>query len=437
VDDLDLLQTVLRIDTTNPPGNEAPAAEALEAAMKGGGLEVEMVAPASGRPTVIGRVPGPRNRPALVLLSHTDVVGVEEDRWTHDPFGGEVADGYIWGRGALDMKSIAVMHVAAATALARGDVSPAREVIVVAVPDEETGGADGAAWIVEHHADKVGFGAGRPLPEVMGEGAYGITGILDVPVLPVALGEKNVLWIEARAVGEPGHGSMPPPRRALEEMATFVSRVGGYGKPRVHPIIREQLRILSDRAIGRNARIFRALASRAGDQVARILARRLRASGVAGTLLSDTATPTQMRAGYKHNVVPGEAIATFDCRLLPDTDPDGYLGEVQRIAERHGITVEAVARHTGPVSDAGPLFEHLRTAAPRVASDAVVVPTISPPMTDVRYFRSRGATGYGWIPLVLTPELLGTIHGHDERIPVDGFAAAVRAMTDAVQAASS
>jgi acetylornithine deacetylase/succinyl-diaminopimelate desuccinylase-like protein len=437
VDALELLQTLLRLDTTNPPGNEASAAEALEAAMAHGGLEVEMVAPPSGRPTVIGRVPGPPERAALVLLSHTDVVGVEEDSWTHDPFGGEIAGGFLWGRGALDMKSIAVMHAAAAIALAGSGHTPAREVIVVAVPDEETGGAEGAAWLTEKHAEKVGLGAERPPPEVVGEGAYGVTGILDVPVIPVALGEKSVLWLEARAVGDPGHGSLPPQSQALERLTRFVSRASGYGTPRVHAVVREQFRVLSEHASGRDAQVFRALASRAGDQAARILARKLRGAGVAGILLSDTATPTQMRAGYKHNVVPGEAMATFDCRLLPDTDMDEYIAAMQRLAARHEISVEVVARHSGPVSEAGPLFEHLGNAARRAVADAVVIPTISPPMTDVRYFRSRGATGYGWIPLVLTPELIGTIHGHDERISVADFATAVGAMTELVEEAAT
>src|ERR687892_1755323 len=154
---LELLQQLVRIDTTNPPGNETEAAELLEADLRGAGLEVELFSDPEGRTGVVGRVPGPPDVPALVLLSHLDVVGIEPQSWTHDPFGAEVADGFVWGRGTLDMKGITAMHAAAAKALAEADADPAREVIVVAVADEEAGGVHGAGWLIEEHPRAVGF----------------------------------------------------------------------------------------------------------------------------------------------------------------------------------------------------------------------------------------------------------------------------------------
>src|SRR5918999_1659678 len=175
---LELMQQLVRIDTTNPPGNETEAAELLEADLRGAGLEVELFSDPEGRTSVVGRVPGPRDAPALVLLSHLDVVGVEPQSWSHDPFGAEVADGFVWGRGTLDMKGITAMHAAAAKELPATDAGITREVLVVAVADEEAGGVHGARWLIEEHPDEVGFHDGL-VPDVLGEGAFGLSGILD------------------------------------------------------------------------------------------------------------------------------------------------------------------------------------------------------------------------------------------------------------------
>jgi acetylornithine deacetylase/succinyl-diaminopimelate desuccinylase-like protein len=431
-----MLQTLIRIDTTNPPGNEAGAAEFLESVMKGAALETEMVVHPSGRPTAIGRIPGPTDRPALVLLSHTDVVGVEADSWQRDPFGAEIAAGFVWGRGALDMKSITVMHVMAANALAVSGATPRREVIVVAVPDEEAGGEAGARWLLDEHPHRVGFGD-RPPPDVVGEGAFGVSGILDIPVVAVALAEKSALWLEVRATGEPGHGSLPPSRQALLELTSLVEDVSGFRSARIHPVMRKQFRELGNRGLGAKGRIFRALGSRGGGAFARLMARKLRSSGIVGVLISDAVTPTQIHGGYKQNVVPGEAVASFDCRLLPDTDPDAVVAAIRKRADKAGAAVTEISRHSGPVTEAGQLFDLIRNATRGPFSDAIVVPTISPAMTDVRYFRTKGAAGYGWVPLVIEPELIGTIHGHNERIPIEGFFSAVDGMARLVRDAAT
>jgi acetylornithine deacetylase/succinyl-diaminopimelate desuccinylase-like protein len=336
------------------------------------------------------------------------------------------------------MKGIAAMHAVAATSLARSESTPAREVLVVAVADEEAGGKQGASWILDEHAERVGFGDGRPAPEVLGEGAYGLSGVLDRPVLPVALGEKSALWVNVRAKGEPGHGSMPPDRQAPRNLASFLAKVSGYGTPRIHDVMRAQMRALAGASSGGQAAAFRALASPLGNVMARALAKQLRSrSKAVAAALSDTITTTQINAGYKHNVVPGHAEAALDCRVLPDTRPDAFISDLAKVGARYEVEVELLASHGGPVSEPGPLYSHIETISRSVAPDAVIVPTITPAITDVRYWRARGATGYGWVPLVLTPELLGTIHGHDERVPVGDFERAVKAMTDLVARAAT
>ena len=432
----ELLVRLLQVRSVNPPGDEGPVVDLVEAELAAAGLQTRVLTSPAGRRNLVASLEGPTDRPALVLLSHTDVVGVEDDKWTRDPFGGETHEGEIWGRGALDMKGIAVMHAHADMELARSEVAGRRRVIFVSVADEEAGGVEGARWVVDEHPEQVGFGDGAA-PEVLGEGAFGLSGLLDSPLMPIVLGEKSALWLDLRAHGDPGHGSMPPRSQAALNLARVVNKVAGHGPPRVHPVMREQFAILSQHATGAAGKVFKLLASPAGPAAVTALAAPLRARGAIGNLVSDTAALTQMHAGYKHNVVPGEATASLDCRLLPDTDPANFAARVQRVASKHDVSVHEVSRNGGPVSGKGPLWSVLAEASRAVDPRCVPVPTISPGMTDVRYFRARGASGYGWVPMVLTRELLATIHGHDERVPVADFHRAVDVVTELVRRAAT
>jgi acetylornithine deacetylase/succinyl-diaminopimelate desuccinylase-like protein len=435
---VELLRDLLRVRTVNPPGDETGAASVLETYLSDAGLEIKILMSPEGRTNLVARLDGPQDQPALVLLSHSDVVPAEEENWTRDPFGGELAEGFIWGRGALDMKSIAVMHAVAVAGLARSGHTPAREVIVVMVADEEAGGGQGAHWLLGEHASQVGFDDGRPAPEVLGEGAYGLTGMLERPVIPIALGEKTAVFFDVIAKGDPGHGALPPQQQAPVNLATLIKEIAGFGTPRVHPVMREQFATLTGAASGTTAAVFRALASPVGGAVARTIAPQLRKAGALGLLLSDSATPTMLAAGYKSNVVPAEARASFDCRLLPDTDIEEFVSSVDKKARRReGFVANVEQKGHGPVSSKGPLFEILEQASGELVRDAVAAISLSPAITDVRFFRARGATGYGWCPLVLTPELLATIHGHDERVGLEEFETAVSVMSDVVLRAST
>lgn len=332
------------------------------------------------------------------------------------------------------MKSIAVMHAEAALAAASNGLD--REIIFVSVADEEAGGLEGAEWLVPAHPDKVGLDEGRPPPDVLGEGAFGITGVLDVPLIPIVLGEKSALWMSLTARGEPGHGSIPPDRTALHNLVRFVDEVSGAGSPRVHPVMREQFGILAEHTTGSKQRAFKALASAAGPLVARALRSRLESRLLAATLV-DTVTPTILNAGYKTNVISGEAEGGLDVRLLPDTDPAGFVAGLRRTGVKHDVHVEVVNECVSPVSAKTELFTIIGQLSKQLASDAVVVPSLTPGTTDVRVFRRAGAIGYGWVPLILQPEVLATMHGHNERVEVAGFERAVEWMTEAVRLASA
>jgi acetylornithine deacetylase/succinyl-diaminopimelate desuccinylase-like protein len=438
VDVVQLLQQLIRINTVNPPGTETEFVSLLESRLSADGLKTQTLISPGGRPTLIARVEGPKDRPAIVLLSHGDVVPVEEDGWEHDPFGGEIIDGHVWGRGALDMKSITVMHAAAATALADSGSTPKREVIVVVAADEEAAGDEGAGWFVDEHGTDVGLEEGRPPPEVITEGAYGLAGTFARPVIPIALGEKTAVWFDLVAEGDPGHGGVPPEKQAIVSLASALGDIAGFGAPRVHPVMREQFATLAPAASGANAVILRALASPAGAAVARAVASKLRKASALGLLLADSVTPTQVVGGYKANVVPGEARASFDCRLLPDTDVDEFIARVNERARKYGARVDNIVRKGhGPVSEKGPMFNSLMRASSSLAPDALPTVSLSPVITDARFFRAGGATAYSWCPLILTPELLRTVHGHNERIPVDAFKQAVSLTCDVVREAAS
>lgn len=439
MDGVELLQELIRIPSVNPPGDgEGAVAELLRDRLAAAGLGTQILSSPAGRPSLVARLPGPSDRPPLVLLSHTDVVPVERERWRHDPFGGETIAGELWGRGTLDMKGVAVMHAEAVVALASQEHESGREVIVVAVADEEAGGGEGAGWLVAEHGERVGFTDGGPPPEVLGEGGFGLSGILARPLMPIVLGEKAPLQFRARATGTPGHGGLPPEHQAIRELARFVEAVSGPRQPRLHPVMREQFATLAGVADGVQGRLFGLLAGPTGHLAVRALAPRLRSrAGAIGHLIADSITPTEIHGGYKSNVVPGEAEVRFDARLLPDTDADGLLRELAGVGRRCDVEVEEIWRTGGPASPRSSLFDVLAEVSSRLPGNPVPVPSLTPGVTDLRFFRARGAIAYGWVPLVLTPELLATFHGDDERVPLDGFAAAVSAMTEVVTTAGS
>jgi acetylornithine deacetylase/succinyl-diaminopimelate desuccinylase-like protein len=364
-------------------------------------------------------------------------VGVEREHWSHDPFGGELDDGFVWGRGALDMKAIAAMHAEAAAALAQEAGTLTREVIVVAVADEEAGGGEGASWLTKEHAERLGFGDDRPAPEVLGEGAFGLQDIVDRPVMPVAFGEKTAVWLDVTAHGDPGHGALPPLRQAPVQLAHATAALSGFRRPRVHPVMAEQMRRLAPFAGPARRRVMQLLAGPAGRHAVRALHGVLARSGPVGTLLADSVTPTQIATGYKNNVVPSTAKASFDCRILPDRNVEEFADDLRKRAAIYEVDIEVRKSHGGPVSSHTRLFDAIAEACAAMRERPIVVPTLSPGFTDVRHFRRLGATGYGWAPVVLSADLLSTIHGHDERIDIEAFEQGVDVTTRLVRAVST
>jgi acetylornithine deacetylase/succinyl-diaminopimelate desuccinylase-like protein len=430
---IDLLQALVRFDTTNPPGNEAECVAFLADHLRGAGVEPEVLSPAPGRANLVARLPGGDGGAAPLLLNgHVDVVAAEAGRWRHPPFAGEVHDGVLWGRGAVDMKQMVAMSVVVVGLLARLGVPLRRDLKLAAVADEEAGCAAGSAWLVEHHPDKVR--AGHALGEVGGATFY----LGGRPFYPIQVAEKGIAWLRASATGTTGHGSIPRDDNAVVRLAEFLARVGRRRLP-LHPSpearrFLEALTALQGRA-GRAA-LPLLLHPRWSELVLR---RGVRDPGMARLLravLRNTASPTVVHAGHKVNVIPGRAEAELDGRIAVGSSEAELLAELRALAGPD-VELELLAPSRPPTVSPpdGELFDTLAAVVAEHHPGAVAVPTITPGFTDAKFWSRLGTASYGFAPVRLEPgdpDFASLFHADDERVPLAGLKAGLRMLADVV-----
>jgi acetylornithine deacetylase/succinyl-diaminopimelate desuccinylase-like protein len=415
-----LCQELLRIDTTNPPGNELPAAELLADELRAAGLEPRVLQSRPGRGNVVARLRGSGELPPLLLTAHLDVVEAEPESWEYPPFCGEVHDGCLWGRGAIDMKNMAAMSVAIMTRLASEDVRPKRDLIFAGVADEEAGCRYGSLWLCENHADLVRS------EFAIGEGGGFNIRVAGQEFFTVQVAEKGVCWVRARATGEPGHGSMPREDSAVVRLSEAIARLGKQGLPRHQSApVQQFVAGLATHLPAPLRPMVKMLGSpRLGPALLQLLPdpsvrRAFRA------LLGNTASPTVLRAGSKTNVIPGVAEAEIDGRILPgQTEPD-FLRELGAVL---GDDISLDVVHSLPPVVTEPkessLYSVIHDVMRERAPAAPVVPFVLQGFTDAKAFTSIGAKWYGFAPVRLPPTLrfADMFHGHNERIPVEGLA---------------
>jgi acetylornithine deacetylase/succinyl-diaminopimelate desuccinylase-like protein len=430
---VELLRALLRFDTTNPPGNEAECIEFLADTLRQAGVEPRVLSPAPGRANLVTRLPGGDGGAAPLLLNgHVDVVAAEAGRWRHPPFAGEVHDGAIWGRGAVDMKQMVAMSVATVGLLARLGVPLARELKLAAVADEEAGCAAGSQWLVDHHPDVVR--AGHAIGEVGGATLY----LGRRPFYPVQVAEKGIAWLRASASGSTGHGSVPRDDNAVVRLSEFLAGVGRRKLP-LHPS--PEVRRFLDALAGLQGRAGRAampwlLRPRWSELVLR---RGVRDPGMArllSALLRNTASPTVVHAGVKVNVIPGRAEAELDGRIAVGSSEAELLAELRALAGP-GIELDLLGPSRPPtVTPPGDqLFDTLAAVVAEHHPGAVAVPTITPGFTDAKFWSKLGTACYGFTPIRLEPgdgDFAAMFHGDDERVPVAGLKAGLRMLADAV-----
>ncbi len=428
------LQALLRLDTTNPPGNEMLAAEYLAGVLRAAGIEPLVLESAPGRGNLVARLKGSGELPPLLLYCHTDVVPAEPEHWTHPPFAGEVADGYVWGRGAADMKDTVAEQLMVLLLLKRNGVALRRDVIFAAAADEEIGGVEGYGipWLVKHHPELLR--AEFALSEV---GGYNMD-FAGQPVYMVQVAEKGTVWLKVRARGKPGHGSVPHGDNAVVHLARAVDRLATRGLP-YH---------LTDAAAG----FLDATAASAGATPLGELLRSLKTAegaerAFAGELLGpdlgpfmyallhNTATPTGLAAGIKTNVIPGVAEVVIDGRTLPGYDTAAYLAELRAVMGEqleYEVTLASPPLETPHTTALFQLMaEALRAHDPAATA---VVPYMMSGATDAKYLAPLGVPTYGFAPLKLPPDMkfMEMFHAHDERAPVEGLGWGVRVLYEVV-----
>jgi len=416
-----LCQALLRMDTTNPPGNERICAEYLAGALAEVGYQPELLEAAPRRTNLIVRHRGTGAKPPLLLTAHLDVVEADASQWQRPPFSGDEFEGCLWGRGAIDMKNMVAMCTAIMRRLAATRAVLARDVIFAAVADEEAGCDHGSRFLVERHRAKV------EAEYAIGESGGFSLHLGDTTFYPVQVAEKGLCWIRARITGTPGHGSMPRRDSAVTRLGEALAALGKRPLP-VHPTtyVTDFLDALRSRQPALIQPLIRLLARpRLLARVAQLVPNASVARSFAA-LLSNTASATVVRAGNKTNVIPGVAEFEIDGRTLPgqtDADLVRELGEVLGPEVELEIMRSAPATVTEPV--ASPLYDAIKRQVEAREPGAVVVPYMIPGFTDAKYFSAMGARWYGFSPVKIERgagiRFADMFHGNDERVPVAGL----------------
>jgi len=415
---------LLRIDTTNPPGNEQAAAKYIAGVLDKEGIRSEFLDLAPGRSALVARlqssaVADPSR--ALLLVAHMDVVGVDKSRWTVDPFGGIVKGGFIWGRGSMDDKGMLAANLAAFIALKRSGMHLNRDVIFLATADEEQGGDASIKILINKYWQK--FAAGFALNE--GGEVFVKNG--KVQYIAVQASEKVAVNVAVIAKGPSGHASRPTKENAVVHLATAISKIGNYSAP-VHftTIVRryfEQLAALEDDEIGKWMRSLDS--SDRGEHAARVISD---ANPLWNSMMRDTIAPTMLSAGVRNNVIPGEARANLNIRLLPSNTVDALIAELTKLVNDPQIRFEVqpdAGLAAPPSSLESDLYTLLTKVGTREFPGVPVLPFQSTGATDSAQLRLRNVQSYGLEPFPLTDEEFRRMHGDDERLPVASFAKGV------------
>jgi acetylornithine deacetylase/succinyl-diaminopimelate desuccinylase-like protein len=404
------LQAYVRINTSNPPGDVTKAADLLAGILQREGIPVQRFESGKGRSILLARLKAtsPSSLKPILLLHHMDVVPTDPSRWKHDPFGGEIADGALWGRGSMDMKSIGIAHLYALIALKRQQVPLARDVVLLAVPDEEIGGELGARWMRERHYKEFE-------PEyILDEGGFGSRDLFAPGklVFGISVAEKKILWLKLRAEGVAGHGSQPHDRNPNDRL------------------IRALNRLLAEPLPTSSFAVIETLKSRVGT---------LAENKFNNAIQHSTISITSLRSGVgeppKVNVIPSVAEATIDCRVLPGTTRDQWLKEIARRLGDPEIKIEVTYESEDPIvtTQDSALYRALESAVKRHHPDAIVTPMVIPYGTDSNAFRPLGVKSYGFMPAILPAAAIASMHGDAEFVPAGALGPAIQIFFEALR----
>ena len=413
------LQNYLKIDTVNPPGNESRAVEYIANIFEQEGIEFNSAESAPGRGNIWARIEG-GDKPALVLLHHSDVVPVNEKYWDFDPFSGEIKGGYILGRGALDMKGTGISHLANFINLHRQGKKLNRDVIFIGAADEESGGNFGVGWLVENHPE-IFEGAGL----LLNEGGSGYKSN-DTIVFSVEITQKVPVWLRLTAIDTPGHGSSPRSTSSVSRIVEALNNI--WENPFPPRIIPEVEKVFIERSGGLEepyASAYKNIKESVKDPV--FLKRLQSFSASAHALTRDTCSLTRMYGSSKINVVPPEAWAEVDCRMLPDRTTDEFISDFKALIKDTGVEVELIMSAVPAISSTdSELYLAIEEFSQESYPGSRVAPSVSTGFTDSRFTRGLGIASYGFNPLVSTGDEYSSIHGNNERISEEAFRQSVK-----------
>ncbi|MBK9545699.1 MAG: M20/M25/M40 family metallo-hydrolase [Dehalococcoidia bacterium] len=406
---LDIFVRYLQIDTSNPPGNEKPAARFLGALCEAEGIETEYIETAPNREILVARLRGDGSKRPLMLCNHTDVVPVEAQYWDMPAFEGIVQDGKVYGRGAVDMKGCGVMQLITFLLLKREGAPLKRDIVFCAVPDEEAGSDWGMVWLCEHRPDVV------DVEFELSEGGGGTTrfGREEAKLFSVATNEKDICWLRLTAVGRPGHGSVPHAENSAVYLVQALNRLIDWERGLTFtPDTEAYITRLAE------AGLMPTLSDRAAVE------ERVKNSPELLAMFINTLNLTMLDAGIKANVIPAKSEAVIDCRLLPGQSKADWMERVrERIADDR-ISVELYSPDQGEPARVDwdtELFRTISAVVKEAMEDAIVVPGMTIGGTDNRFLRELGIPAYGFIPCLLSPEERRGFHGNNEFLTIENL----------------
>jgi acetylornithine deacetylase/succinyl-diaminopimelate desuccinylase-like protein len=410
----EMLSQYIQINTTNPPGNETPAARFFQERFAKEGISAQVFESQPGRGIVYARLKGTGEKKAIVLLNHLDVVPATKTGWEVDPFAGVIKDGYVYGRGAMDCKGVATVEFLALTLLKRAGKSLKRDIIFLGTADEETGGKLGAGWFVDNHFDLIAdaeflLNEGGGIRIKDGKRSYNVD-----------IAEKAPCWLQLEASGQAGHGSVPLPETAVTRLIRALERIRLYEtEVKVVPAVQEFFAALAPQEDAAKREQYGNLAAALKDPVFR---QEFTADPLHNALVRNTIVPTVLAGSNKTNVIPAQATAQLDCRLLPGEDPQAFVAELEKVVDDPQVHFSILLNFPSLASRADTeLFRAIKTVASRHHPEASVVPAILGGFTDSHYFRRKSIVSYGFTAIALAEGDFRRVHGLNERISLESL----------------
>lgn len=419
-----LLSEYIQIPTINPPGNDKEGILFLQNIFEQNNLKPTLYETVPDRFALSCSIPGsdPDLKP-VVISGHVDVVPADNDGWDVPPFSGQIKDGFIWGRGALDMKNMGIMELMAFLTIFHRDIPLKRGLTYLALPDEEKSGEQGSKIFAEEYLQEIN-------PEfIINEGSYGMKNLMyRGTIFSIAVAEKIEMKLRLTSRGTPSHGNTPGKDSAITKLITGLTRIKKMRYPMtIHPIVRDMFK-----RVAAQSPVHESIVLKHPDCIIlkSLLNRELKKDTTMNALTRTTIAITVLRAGEALNSIPGIAEAFLDVRMLPGTEPDNVTSDIKKCVQGLGIDVDTVHLSVPgkPSSYTSPIFSLIEAVLKEEVPEALVVPTMEVGGTDSKYFRAKGIPCYDLIPCILEPEDLKRIHGENERLSLDNFRFGIRVM---------